>query len=69
MHKDETSVLKAVKPEDFIAQDAMLLKMAYKNCASSARGRHDVLIVKHDGKRISGTGMDTKVIGRIILTA
>lgn len=65
--KDETSILKAVKPEDFLEQDAELLKKAYKNVPRLPADDIDVLIVKQMGKEFSGTGMDTKVIGRIYI--
>jgi hypothetical protein len=65
--KDETSILKAVEPEDFIDQDAALLKKAYENVPRLPIKDADVLIVKKMGKEFSGTGMDTKVIGRIYI--
>jgi hypothetical protein len=65
--KDETSVLKAVEPKDFLQQDAALLKKAYENVPRLPLNDADVLIVKEMGKEFSGTGMDTKVIGRIYI--
>jgi hypothetical protein len=65
--KDETSILKAAEPKDFIEQDAALLKHAYENVPRLPIKNTDVLIVKKMGKEFSGTGMDTKVIGRIYI--
>ncbi|HCP15747.1 MAG TPA: DUF2088 domain-containing protein [Peptococcaceae bacterium] len=62
---DETYLLKAVKPEDFIEEEQKLLEQAKKLVPSIPCDRGDILIVKEMGKMFSGTGMDTKVIGRM----
>jgi len=62
---DETYLLKAVKPENFIEEEQKLLEQAKKLVPSIPCDRGDILIVKEMGKMFSGTGMDTKVIGRM----
>lgn len=62
---DETYLLKAVKPEDFIEEEQKLLEQAKKLVPSIPCDRGDILVVKEMGKMFSGTGMDTKVIGRM----
>lgn len=63
--KDETYMIKAVLPENFIQEDADLLKIAIQQVPRLPYDDIDVLVVKEMGKMYSGTGVDTKVIGRI----
>lgn len=63
--KDETYKLKALLPEDFEREEKELLKEAKEIVPKLPTDFLDLLIVKEMGKMISGTGMDTKVIGRI----
>lgn len=62
---DETYLLKAVKPEDFIAEEQALLELSKTLVPSIPCDGGDILVVKEMGKMYSGTGMDTKVIGRM----
>jgi hypothetical protein len=62
---DETYLLKAVKPEDFIAEEQALLELSKALVPSIPCDGGDILVVKEMGKMYSGTGMDTKVIGRM----
>ena len=62
---EDTCVLKAVKPENFIEDDAKLLELSNSLVPSLPCRDIDILIVKEMGKQYSGTGMDTKVIGRM----
>ncbi|MCI1931521.1 MAG: DUF362 domain-containing protein [Clostridia bacterium] len=62
---EDTCVLKAVKPENFIEEDAKLLELSNSLVPSLPVDYIDILIVKEMGKQYSGTGMDTKVIGRM----
>jgi len=64
---DETCVLKAVKNEDFIEEDAKLLELSNSLVPTLPADDIDILIVKEMGKQYSGTGMDTKVIGRMYI--
>lgn len=63
--KDETYIIQGVKPEDFLKEDARLLKVAIEQVPRLPCDDVDLLIVKEMGKMYSGTGVDTKVIGRI----
>ncbi len=62
---DQTSVLKAVAPSDIISEDARLLKVSKGMMALLPFDKIDMLMVDWLGKNISGSGMDTNVIGRI----
>lgn len=63
---DETAVIRAIPPEDFLAEEERLLQKAKRLMARLPFDAIDVLIVEEMGKNISGTGMDTNVIGRIM---
>ena len=63
--KDDTFILQGVKPENFIEEDARLLKISYQQVPKLPAEDIDILIVKEMGKQYSGTGMDTKTIGRM----
>lgn len=63
--KDETYMIKAVLPENFLKEDAELLKVAMQQVPHLPYDHIDILVVKEMGKMYSGTGVDTKVIGRI----
>lgn len=63
---DETACIKACLPEDFYDTEAMLLKKAKNYMARLPFNKIDILIIDEMGKNISGTGMDTNVIGRIM---
>ena len=64
---DETYIIKALKPENFLEEEAELLKVAQKQVPHFPVDELDVLIVKEMGKMFSGTGVDTKVVGRIMV--
>ena len=63
--RDKTFLLKAVRREDFLEEDAKLLKLSYSLVPHLPVDELDLLVVKEIGKIFSGTGMDTKTIGRI----
>ncbi len=62
---DETADIVAVQPEDFVETEKKLLARAKDLIARIPFDQIDVLIVDRMGKNISGTGMDTNVIGRV----
>lgn len=64
---DETYMIKALKPEQFLDEEAKLLDAAKGQVPHLPVDELDVLIVKEMGKMFSGTGVDTKVIGRIMV--
>jgi hypothetical protein len=59
---DETALIEAVPPEKFLERETQLLKLAIQWLPRLPYC--DLLIVDKMGKNISGTGMDTNVIGR-----
>jgi len=63
---DETAVIRAVMPSRFVEEEKELLSLAKKLMARLPFDKIDVLIVDQMGKNISGTGIDTNVIGRIM---
>jgi len=63
---DETACIKACMPDKFHKTETMLLKKAKKYMARLPFNKVDILIMDEMGKNISGTGMDTNVIGRIM---
>jgi hypothetical protein len=60
---DETMEVHVVPPERFEATDVALLKRAWQVLPRVPFDPLDVLVVDEMGKNISGTGMDTNVIG------
>jgi hypothetical protein len=60
----ETAILEAFHPEEFLEGEKRLLKEAKKLLPRLPFRKLDVLVVDEIGKNISGTGMDTNVIGR-----
>jgi len=61
---DETSLIQAVAAEDFLSKEPLLLQTARQRMPRLPFDQADLLIVDQIGKEISGTGMDTNVIGR-----
>ncbi len=61
---DETSLVEAVRPEDFARREPELLELAKKRMARLPFERADLLLIDRIGKNISGTGMDTNIVGR-----
>ncbi len=62
---DETMKVRALKPEAILAEEPELLRLAVASMPKLPADRIDVLIVDTIGKNMSGTGMDTNIIGRI----
>ena len=61
---DETALVRALLPADLEAGERELLRLAKAWMAKLPFGEIDLLIVDEIGKEVSGTGMDTNVIGR-----
>ena len=64
---DETASVTALRPEEFLSGEPQLLAQARTNMPRILARNIDLLIVDEMGKDISGTGMDTNVIGRMML--
>ena len=63
---DETAIIKVLPPTRFLIEEERLLAKAKTMMARLPFDRIHVLVVDKMGKNISGTGMDTNVIGRIM---
>lgn len=61
-----TAEVHCVLPSDMEAAEERLLSLARENTLKLPADPIDILLVDEMGKNISGTGMDTKVIGRIM---
>ncbi len=62
----KTAQVSLVEPEAWFEQEEKLLEIAHHKCPKLPFDPLDVLVIDESGKQISGTGMDTKVIGRIM---
>lgn len=62
----QTAQITAIAPDTFLEEEAELLKVAKDKTPRLPFNDLDILIVDEAGKDISGTGMDTKVVGRIM---
>jgi len=60
----ETAFIELLEPESFMEKEKVLLKKAKGLIPSLPFDQMDILIIDEMGKNISGTGMDTNVIGR-----
>jgi hypothetical protein len=61
---EQTALVEAVAPEAFESREKELLELARAWMARLPFDHVDVLLVDRIGKNISGTGMDTNVVGR-----
>lgn len=61
---DETAKIAAVRPDEFEARETELLVLAKQWMPRLPFRTADVLIVDEIGKNVSGSGMDTNVVGR-----
>jgi hypothetical protein len=62
---DETMAIEMLPASQLLAREPALLELARANMPALPVADLDVLIVDRLGKNISGTGMDTNVIGRM----
>lgn len=61
---DQTARIEAVRPQEFETREKELLVLARESMARLPFDRVDVLLIDRIGKNISGTGLDTNVVGR-----
>jgi Lactate racemase N-terminal domain len=61
---DQTALIEAVPPAAFAERDRALLVLAKRWLPRLPVQRPDLLIVDEMGKNVSGSGMDTNVVGR-----
>jgi hypothetical protein len=64
---EHTALLEVLRPEQFASREPQLLVQARENMPRLLVRNLDLLIVEEMGKDISGTGMDTNVLGRMML--
>ena len=64
---EHTALIEVLRPEQFAGREPQLLVQARENMPRILVQGIDVLIVEEMGKDISGTGMDTNVLGRMML--
>jgi hypothetical protein len=62
----ETAFLEVIEPTQFVTEEKRLLKEAKEIIGQIPFQDIDLLVIDEMGKNISGTGMDTNVIGRIM---
>jgi hypothetical protein len=62
---DHTAIIQAMEPEEIEEKEKGLLKKQRQLMPSLPLAKIDILVVDQMGKNISGSGMDTNVIGRI----
>ena len=63
--REQTAAVRAARGADIPACEAKCLEQARRHMASLPLEEIDVLVLDEIGKEISGTGMDTNVVGRI----
>jgi hypothetical protein len=63
---EKTAIIEALSPDELLKGEEKLQEKAKELSAKLPFDELDVLIVDEAGKEISGTGMDTKVIGRMM---
>ena len=61
---EQTAMIQAVRPDEIGPKEHELLQMSKQWMARLPFDKIDVLIIDEIGKNISGTGMDTNVVGR-----
>ena len=66
--KSELTYCEFVGPGHFFERDSALLEEVKKSTIKLPVKKLDSLVIGQIGKNISGTGMDTKVVGRIMVT-
>lgn len=62
---EQTTIIKAIPPQEIEETEVELLKKAISYMARLPIDDIDLLLVERMGKEISGSGMDTNVIGRM----
>jgi len=65
---DQTMVVEAIPVAQVSEREAQLLDIARAHMPRLLADRLDVLVIDQMGKDISGVGMDTNVIGRLLVT-
>jgi hypothetical protein len=61
---DETALVEAMRPDDFERREEELLVVARRWLARLPFAEADLLVIDEIGKDVSGSGMDTNIVGR-----
>ncbi len=61
---EQTSLVEAIEPEAFLTREPSLLELAHERMPRLPFDHADLLIIDRIGKEISGSGMDTNLVGR-----
>ena len=61
---DETALIEAIGPQEFVSREIELLKLAKQWLPRLPFDEIDALLIDEMGKNISGCGIDTNVVGR-----
>lgn len=61
---EQPSWIEAIEPSEFLTREPELLDLADNRLARLPFDRADLLVIDRIGKEISGTGLDTNVVGR-----
>ena len=62
--RDQTGLLAGVRPDEFFERERELLELSKRWLPRLPFPQTDLLIIDEIGKNISGTGLDTNVVGR-----
>jgi hypothetical protein len=62
---DQTAIIKALKPAEIEAEEIKLLERCREMMPKLPVDQLDILFIDEFGKNISGSGMDTNIIGRL----
>ena len=62
--RDETALIRGVGPDEFVEREKELLVLAKRWMPTLPFDKVDLLIIDEIGKNISGSGLDTNVVGR-----
>ncbi len=65
--KHETNLIEAILPENLLHSEAKILENVKNSMVRLPLDKFDTLIIREAGKNISGTCVDTKVVGRIMI--
>lgn len=65
--KGQLAKAQVINPKEIFVEEPKLLALSKKMHAKLPVDKLDVLIIDEIGKDISGTGMDTKIVGRIMV--
>eukprot|EP00658_Telonema_sp_P-2_P010793 TRINITY_DN14090_c1_g1_i2.p1 TRINITY_DN14090_c1_g1~~TRINITY_DN14090_c1_g1_i2.p1 ORF type:complete len:381 (-),score=66.21 TRINITY_DN14090_c1_g1_i2:326-1468(-) len=66
---EQTMIVEAIKASEIETREPELLAVACAHMPRLVSNKLDVLLLDQTGKNISGTGMDTNIVGRVLFPA